>query len=481
MSLQRRIEGTLRPDTDITAPTKQRYSSDLAQEGRYRSCNAERDGAEFGDRLRRHTWRLRLPEPMSRWAGRRADLPGRERRKRERVVVEAERAAGFRDVFAVREFRALWAAQLLSVAGDQLARVALTLLVYDRTRSAALAAVTFVVGMLPAFFGGVLLSGLGDRLPRRMVMIFCDLVRASLVLVMVMPGLPLAVLVLLLFLVTTGNAPFIAARTAVYPEILTGDRYTVGTGITLTTAQFAQVLGFAAGGVIAGVAGVKVSLFADAGTFLASALLVRLFVTARPAARVARDARAPRGAGIRLVFANRALRTPMLLAWLAACYNSPEGVATPFAHSLGGGAAAAGLLLAAPAAGYTLGALAFTRLVTPVRRVRLMSPLAVTCCALLILIAMRPTLPVTLLILAMSGACACFQVTAQATFVGAAPVDQRSQATGLAIAGLSLGQGVAMIAAGAATQRFAPAAVIAVAGVLGTVAALALSTQSQRS
>ena len=33
------------------------------------------------------------------------------------------------------EFRALWLAQILSVAGDQLARVALTLLVFDRTGS----------------------------------------------------------------------------------------------------------------------------------------------------------------------------------------------------------------------------------------------------------------------------------------------------------------------------------------------------------
>ena len=43
--------------------------------------------------------------------------------------------ATFRDVFAVGEFRALWLAQLLSVAGDQLARVAMTVLVYDRTHS----------------------------------------------------------------------------------------------------------------------------------------------------------------------------------------------------------------------------------------------------------------------------------------------------------------------------------------------------------
>src|SRR5260370_1105279 len=49
-----------------------------------------------------------------------------------------ERAATttFRDVFAVAEFRALLAAQLLSVIGDQLARVALTVLVYDRTAAA---------------------------------------------------------------------------------------------------------------------------------------------------------------------------------------------------------------------------------------------------------------------------------------------------------------------------------------------------------
>ena len=48
--------------------------------------------------------------------------------------------ATFTQVFAVAEFRALWLAMLLSVAGDQLARVAMTVLVYDPTRSAFLTA-----------------------------------------------------------------------------------------------------------------------------------------------------------------------------------------------------------------------------------------------------------------------------------------------------------------------------------------------------
>ena len=67
-------------------------------------------------------------------------------------------ATTFRDVFAVAEFRALWGAQLLSVIGDQLARVALTVLVYDRTHSALLAAVTFVVSIVPTFVGGVIMT-----------------------------------------------------------------------------------------------------------------------------------------------------------------------------------------------------------------------------------------------------------------------------------------------------------------------------------
>ena len=47
------------------------------------------------------------------------------------------RDGNLRQVFAVREYRAVWLADLLSVAGDQLARVALAVLVYGRTGSAA--------------------------------------------------------------------------------------------------------------------------------------------------------------------------------------------------------------------------------------------------------------------------------------------------------------------------------------------------------
>ena len=204
-------------------------------------------------------------------------------------------ATTFRDVFAVAEFRALWGAQLLSVFGDQLARVALTVLVYDRTGSALLAAVTFVASVVPTFLGGVTLAWLADRYPRRAVMIACDLARCALVLVMAIPGLPLGGRVALLFLVTWVGAPFTSARAAIYPDVLEGEKYVMGTAVTLTTYQFAQVIGYAAGGAVTEFFGTRPSLLIDAATFAASALIVRAWVRPRPSPLVAADRHGPAG------------------------------------------------------------------------------------------------------------------------------------------------------------------------------------------
>jgi MFS family permease len=388
-------------------------------------------------------------------------------------------ATTFRDVFAVAEFRALWAAQLLSVIGDQLARVALTVLVYDRTRSALLAAVTFVASIVPTFVGGVMLAWLADRYPRRRVMIACDLVRCALVLVMAIPGMPLAGLVTLLFLVTLVGAPFTSARAAIYPDVLTGERYVMGTAVTLTTYQFAQVLGFAAGGAVVGFFGTHLSLIVDAATFAASALIVRARVRTRPALAAGGRHEPSRLAGMitgaRLVLARPALRIPMLFGWLAAFYNAPEGVVTPLARDMHGGAAVVGVILAAEALGETMGAIVIGRFVAPATRLRVMGPLAVAGCGILALFFLQPDLPASLLILFTSGLASGYQIAANAAFVTATPREQRSQAFGLAQGGMSLGQGTLMILGGAVADHFAPAWVIAVCGTIGAVVALAIA------
>jgi hypothetical protein len=299
----------------------------------------------------------------------------------------------------------------------------------------------------------------------------------------------------LLFAVTMLGALFLAARASTYPEILDGDRYALGTAVTMTTVWFAQVAGFAVGGFVVGFLGVRVSLAADAATFGASALIIRGWVRARPLPAApapsapqrldavarpgrGRHGRPPRAAGVvaglRLVFGSRAMRTPMLFGWLCAFYELPQGVAVPLATAAGGGAVTVGLILAAPALGSAAGAVGFSRLLGPAQRVRWTGPLAIAACACLIPFAASPSLPAVLLILAASGLFGCYQLAANASFVQATPTAQRGQAFGIAQGGISLAQGTAILLAGAAAQHTSPAAVIAAAGGAGALCALAL-------
>lgn len=228
---------------------------------------------------------VQAPPPSAQGAGSRA--PGAQ--------APAARAT-FTQVFAVGEFRALWLAMLLSVAGDQLARVAMTVLVYDRTRSAFLTALTYAMTLLPWLVGGVGLSGLADRLPRRQVMIACDMARLGLVVVMIAVSLAssaaaLWAMVALLFGVTLLDSPFKSARSALVADILTGERYVLGTTVTQLTLQAGMVLGFALGGVTVAALGTRGALGVDAATFAASALLLTLWVRRRPAAAASHGAR----------------------------------------------------------------------------------------------------------------------------------------------------------------------------------------------
>src|SRR5664280_137409 len=88
--------------------------------------------------------------------------------------------------------------------------------------------------------------------------------------------------------------------------------------------------------------------------------------------------------------------------------------------------------------------------------------------------ALRPGIPITLALLAVSGLGTAFQLAANAAFVQAVPAAVRGQVFGLAQAGIITVQGAAILLAGAVASRLAPALVVAGAGGLGTAAAARL-------
>ncbi|MGH3452096.1 MAG: MFS transporter, partial [Haloechinothrix sp.] len=135
----------------------------------------------------------------------------------------APSAGTLSQVLANVEFRALWATEALSVAGDQLAKVALAIMVYTRTQSAFWAALVYAMTFLPALAGGLGLSQLADRCPRRTLLVSGALIQATFVGLMALPGMPLAALCGLVFAVQLVAAPANAAQQAITRETFDSD------------------------------------------------------------------------------------------------------------------------------------------------------------------------------------------------------------------------------------------------------------------
>jgi hypothetical protein len=389
--------------------------------------------------------------------------------------------------------RALQAAQLLSYAGDQLARVAIAVLVYGQTRSAFLTAALYALTYLPPLLGGSAISRLTGRLGPRTVAIGVDVARAAIVAAMALPGTHLISLCALVIATTLLGAPFSAARSA-----LAHDRAADTTGSTGSTGrtgadpgvraigyQAGQMLGFLAGAGLVVILQPRRTLLIDALTFLTSACILAIFVRSRPTQPSTTSSASSITAGAAIVAGSSKLRTLVLLGWLAGFYVVPECLAVPYARSLGGGILVVGLLMAAMPAGAALGALALTRLVSPPRRMKPMVGLALLSCVPLVFCAFRPPLWTVLGLLALAGIGSCYQLAALTAFIRVLAAQATADATygggpgasalAFAQAGLLASQCLGFVIAGTAAQLLGAPAAVALAGLGGMATATALA------
>ncbi|MGY1857973.1 MFS transporter [Modestobacter sp. SYSU DS0290] len=380
------------------------------------------------------------------------------------------------------EFRPLFGSYTLSTIGDELARVALTVLVYQRTDSALLSAITFAISYLPWVLVGPVLAALADRFPRHRVLIASDVVRAVLVAAMAIPGTPLPVLLGLLLVVALCAPPFEAARSALMADVLEGDRYAVGTSLTGVASQASQLIGFLLGGALITALSPSAALLIDAATFALSAV----WLTRGLRRRAAPAADEPVGSiwqdtagGLRFIAGSPRLLAIVTVLWVGALFiNAPEGIATPWALQLQGTAAAAGLLLAANPAGTALGGLLVGRFCPPHVRDRLLVPLLVLSLTGVLLAGLTPlwlgtgsaAYAVVLALLFVAGVGGASSIPLNVAFVQAVPSAYRGRAFGVAVAGLSGVQGLGVVLAGLGAEVLAPGTVVALLGAVGLVA-----------
>ncbi|WP_461002428.1 MFS transporter [Streptomonospora sediminis] len=382
------------------------------------------------------------------------------------------------------EFRALWSAQALTVTGGFLLNIAITVLVYEKTSSALAAGLTLALTFIPQVVGGPLLSGLADLFPRRRVLVVCDIVRALLVTAMGIPGLPIWAIWVLLFLSILPTVPFGAARAALMTEIVQGDRYVAGSAIFQLTSQAGTLVGLAAGGWIVSLIGPNPAVMFNGLTFLVSASIVYFGVRYRPAPHAGDDIRPSLWQvtrdGARLVFTDTRLRTLGLFAWLAGLYMVPYGLANPLADQAGGGATAAGLIMAAPSLGAVIGGVVLTRLINPSTRMHMLGPLAIAASAPLLVWLADPPLWTMVTLMVLSGAAASYQFVANAAFVLCVPAEGRGLAFGLVVAGLQAAQGLGIALASLLVELTSIQVVVVSAGTAGVLCAGALALNWSR-
>jgi MFS family permease len=373
------------------------------------------------------------------------------------VMREAQRPATFRDVFAVREYRAVYLALIANWIGEYLSRAAITVLVFQQTGSVLLSAASFAISYLPWIAGGPVLAALAERYPYRRVMVTCDLSRMGLIALVAIPGMPIPLVLVLLFLGMLASPPTQAARSALLPVLLGRDRMVIALAANATTGQAAQVVGYLAGATLAAAINPRLVVLMVAVAFGISAALIATGVRARPAARSGRQRThllRETGEGFQIVFGDNVLRPiAMLVITLTIFAIVPEGLAAAWAAQTNSDPATRGfdqgMIMAAGPVGWVIGGVVFSRFVSPAVRQKLIRPLAIVAPLALVPSVLAPRAEIVALLTVLSGiAQGGILPTLNSQFVLALRHGYRARAFAVIQGGVQLAQGFAVITTG---------------------------------
>ncbi|MFE9610891.1 MFS transporter [Streptomyces sp. NPDC006012] len=278
---------------------------------------------------------------------------------------------------------ALVTANYLSWIGNTMTLVAVPLYVLQISGSATEAGAAGFANALPMIVAGLAGGVIADRVGPRRTSVAADLAAGACVAAVPLlhgtVGLALPVLMALLFLRTLADAPGSAARLALLPRVTARGqvRPETANSIFSSAQRVAFVVGPPVAAVMAGLTGPTTVLYVDAGTFLASALLIMAVpdgipVTRTPEAESAAPGESAESAGrpglLREVTegARYILRTPVLAAIISVvvCTNFLDDALTPvvfpvYSRELLGGERVVGLLLAANGIGAVVGSFAY--------------------------------------------------------------------------------------------------------------------------
>jgi MFS family permease len=195
----------------------------------------------------------------------------------------------FERVFVNKNIFSLWSGQVISQAGDSIFEIGLLWLLLDLTGSNAVTGLVAMSSYLPTLLFGLYSGALVDRFDRRKLMLFADLARGCIVLIIpllyFLDGLNGLILGLLTFAVASFNTLFNPARDALVAHLVAPGQLMTANSMIQTSWQYAMFLGPAIAGILLSVVG-PVHLFnVDALTFFLSFYFIYKISVNRPASQ----------------------------------------------------------------------------------------------------------------------------------------------------------------------------------------------------
>ena len=255
-----------------------------------------------------------------------------------------------------RDFRRLFLASVVSLAGDWFSFVAVADLVTRLTGRPGAAAFVYAATVLPVFLASPVAGAIADRYDRKRILILADLIRVPIVLLLCLAALWGSVWLAIIAIVALGvgasfHDPVAAAAT---PNIVAPED--LATAQSLMGAVWGSMLlvGAGLGGVVAEVFGMEAAFIVDALSFAVSAMLI-----AGIRAPMQEGTARVGGAGFREVIAyarrDRLVGRLVLAKLGVSLANGTVGLLPAFGSRFAGTNIATGLLFAARGLGALLG------------------------------------------------------------------------------------------------------------------------------
>jgi predicted MFS family arabinose efflux permease len=383
----------------------------------------------------------------------------------------------YREVFAIREFRALFATQLLTMTAIAMSSLALGAITFESTGSTVLTSLAMFGGPVITVVGSATVVGFSDSVGPRLALLTVPTVMLVAFLLQAIPGLPWQARFVVLALPYLANSAVGGSMMRMLTLVVPEGGFVLGRATLNMAIGVMQVLGFGLGGLLLAVLAPPSLFVVAAGCAAVAAVVVRVGLVERPATQPREKVLRRTRQVNRQLLGSSVVRPVYLSLWVPnGVIVGCEALFIPFAGSTGGG-----YLMSATAAGMLLGDIVVGRVLSPRLREQLVEPLRLLLAIPYLAFFLDPTLPVAMALGFVASAGYSASLVLQERLVHTTDPTVKGQVFGLAVSGLMLGQALGALLGGTIATWLPVPHAMGVLALLSIVVTLSLTPGLRRS